>query len=174
MKNTYLEGGRVCTAHGVRGILKLEHYCDSAKVLSSQKRVYLKNRDGSFSERAVTSASAAGQFVLMGIEGVDSREAAIAMRGAIIYLAREDVPVKAGELLLVDMIGLPVVHAESGVILGELSDVSDVAGRRIYTVRTAMGEVLLPDVPEFIKEIDGERGMSVLPIPGFFDDDYEI
>ena len=174
MKNTYLEGGRVCTAHGVRGILKLEHYCDSARVLSSQKRVYLKNRDGSFSERAVTSASVAGQFVLMGIEGVDSREAAIAMRGAIIYLAREDIPVKAGELLLVDMIGLPVVHAESGAVLGELSDISDVAGRRIYTVKTAKGDVLLPDVPEFIKEIDGERGMSVLPIPGFFDDDYEI
>jgi hypothetical protein len=44
----------------------------------------------------------------------------------------------------------------------------------MYTVRTEKGEVLLPDVPEFIKEIDGEGGMRVLPIPGFFDEDYEI
>ncbi len=174
MKNTYLEGGRICTAHGVRGILKVEHYCDSARVLASMKRVFLRGRDGSYSERAVISASVAGQLVLMGIEGVDSREAAIALRGATLYLAREDIPVAEGELLLADMIGLPVVHAESGERLGTLSDISDVAGRRIYTVKTERGDVLLPDVPEFIKEIDGEGGMRVLPIPGFFDEDYEI
>ena len=174
MKKIYLEGGRICTAHGVRGLLKVEHYCDSASVLASQKRVFMKNRDGSYSERAVLSASASGQFVLMGISGVASREDAIALRGVTLYLHRDDVPVAEGELLLADMIGLPVLHAESGVRLGEISDVSDVAGRRMYTVRTEKGEVLLPDVPEFIKEIDGENGMRVLPIPGFFDEDYEI
>ena len=174
MKKMYLEGGRICTAHGVRGILKVEHYCDSAKVLASQKRIFLKKRDGGFDERAVISASVSGAFVLMGIEGVDSREAAIALRGVTLYLSREDIPVGDGELLLADMIGLPVIHAESGQRLGELSDISDVAGRRIYTVRTERGDVLLPDVPEFIKEIDEERGMLVLPIPGFFDEAYEV
>ena len=33
---------------------------------------------------------------------------------------------------------------------------------------------MLPDVPEFIKEIDEERGMAVLPIPGFFEEADEI
>lgn len=174
MKKEYLEGGKICTSHGVKGLLKVEHLCDSPKVLASQKRVFLKMRDGSFAERRVTAASLAGRFVLMGIEGIDSREAAIAERGRLLYLHRSDIPVKKGELLLADMIGLPVIHAESGVRLGEISDVSDVAGRRMYTVRTEKGEVLLPDVPEFIKEIDGEGGMRVLPIPGFFDEDYEI
>lgn len=174
MKKTYLEGGKICTSHGIKGLVKVEHLCDSPKVLTNVKKIYLKERDGSFTERAVKSASVAGQFLLMGIEGIDSREEAIAYRGRLIYLHRDDIPVSKGAMLIADMIGLPVYHAESGESLGELSDVSDVAGRRIYTVKYQGREVLIPDVPEFIKEISEERGILVTPIPGFFDDDDEV
>ena len=169
MKKNYLEGGKICTSHGIKGLVKVEHLCDSPKVLTKTKKIYLKERDGSFTEKAVKSASVAGQFVLMGIEGVESREEAIAYRGRLIYLHRDDIPVAKGAMLIADMIGLPVYHAESGEILGELCDVSDVAGRRIYTVKHQGREVLIPDVPEFIKEINENTGMAVLPIPGLFD-----
>jgi len=172
MRNEYLEGARVATAHGVRGILKLIHLCDSPRVLAGVKRVYFKEGE-CFSERRVLSASVAGNEVLMGIEGIDSREAAIALRGVTLYLHRSDIPLKKGAMFIADMIGLPVIHRESGERLGTLSDVSDVAGRRIYTVKTERGDVLLPDVPEFIKEI-GEEGMQVLPILGFVDEADEV
>ena len=174
MKKQYLEGGKICTAHGVKGLVKVEHLCDSPKVLAKVKKIYFAERDGSFSERGVVSASVSGQFVLLGIEGVGSREEAIALRGKMIYLNREDVPKSAGAMFIADMIGLPVYHFESGKPLGEISDVSDVAGRRIYTVNYEGREVLLPDVPDFIKEIDEERGMGVTPIPGFFDEADEV
>jgi len=173
MRAEYLEAGRICTAHGVKGALKIEHYCDSAAVLAKQRKIYFYER-GQYVECRVVSASASGQFVIMTVEGIESREAAIAKRGAIIYLAREDIPVSRGAMLIADMIGLPVYHAESGERLGELADISDVAGRRIYTVKHGGREVLLPDVPEFIKEISEERGMLVLPIPGFFDEADEV
>ena len=169
MKKTYLEGGKICTSHGIKGLVKVEHLCDSPKVLTKTKKIYLKERDGSFTEKAVKSASVAGQFVLMGIDGIDSREEAIAYRGRLIYLHRDDIPVSKGAMLIADMIGLPVYHAESGESLGELCEVSDVAGRRIYTVKHQGREVLIPDVPEFIKEINENTGMAVLPIPGLFD-----
>ena len=169
MKKEYLEGGKICTSHGVRGALKIEHLCDNAKVLTSQKRVFLRLKDGTFEERRVISASVAGKFVLMSLEGIDSREAAIAERGRMLYLHRSDIPVKRGAMLLSDMIGLPVVHAESGEQLGTLSDISDVAGRTIYTVKTDKGDVLVPAVDEFIKEINEREGVKMLPIPGFFD-----
>ena len=173
MKAEYLEAGRICTAHGVRGALKVEHFCDSAAVLAKQKKIYFSER-GVFTEHKVLSASASGQFVIMTIEGIDGREAAIAQRGRIIYLSREDIPVGKGAMLIADMLGLPVYHAVSGERIGELSDISDVAGRRIYTVKYAGGEAMLPDVPEFIKEISEEGGMRVLPIPGFFDEADEV
>ena len=154
MKQLYLEGGKICTSHGVKGLVKVEHLCDSPKVLLKIKTIYFKERDGSFSERKVISSSVMGQFVLMGIEGLTTREEAIAYRGRIFYLNREDVPLPKGAMFIADMIGLPVIHTESGESLGEIADISDVAGRRIYTVKYQGREVLIPDVPEFIKEIN--------------------
>lgn len=174
MKQLYLEGGKICTAHGVKGLVKVEHLCDSAGILCRQKKVYIKERDGSYTERAVISASVMGAFVLMNIEGISSREEAIAYRGKMIYLDRNDVPLANGAMFIADMIGLPVFHSESGAALGKISDVSDVAGRRIYTVRYEGRDVMIPDVPEFIKEISEAGGMKVLPIPGLFDDTDEV
>ncbi len=174
MKKTYLEGGKICTSHGVRGLVKAEHLCDSPSVLMNVKKIYFKERDGSFAERKITQCSLAGQFLLMGIEGIESREEAIAYRGRLFYLHRDDIPLSEGAMFIADMIGLAVYHAESGESLGEIADISDVAGRRIYTVKYQGGEALIPDVPEFIKEISEERGMAVLPIPGLFDSADEV
>ena len=37
----YLEAGKVATAHGVRGDLRVESWCDSPKVLAELKCIYI-------------------------------------------------------------------------------------------------------------------------------------
>ena len=174
MKKEYLEGGRIVNAHGVRGLVKVESWCDSPSVLAKMKRVFLLEKDGSYIESRVVTASVGSGLVIMNIESIDSREAAIAMKNRVLYLHRSDIPVPKGAMLVQDMIGLPVIHAESGKRLGTLKSVDDAARGQIYTVKTQGGDVLLPAVKEFIKEIDETRGISVLPIPGLFDDIDEI
>ena len=173
MKKEFLEGGRIVNAHGVRGLVKVEHFCDSASVLAKAKRVFFYEQCES-RECAVLGGSVMGSSVLLTLAGIESREAAIALRGAMLYFHRSDVPVPSGAVLIADMIGMPVTHAETGELFGKIGDVSDVAGRRIYTVKTSGGDVLLPDVADFIKEISEEGGMKVLPIPGFFDKADEV
>ena len=169
MKKEYLECGIVRSPHGVRGILNVESWCDSPRVLAKQKRVYILGRDGSYKEINVISASPAPDKVLMGLEGVDSREAAQGYKNTVLYLRREDIPVPKGAMLIADMIGLPVVDFDTGRVYGEISDVRDGVRYKLYTVKTDSGEVILPGVDEFIKEITEERGLLVRPIPGFFD-----
>ncbi len=169
MKKEFLEGGRVCAAHGVRGVLKIESWCDSPRVLAGRARVFLLARDGSYTEYKVRTASAAGEFVLMSLEGIDSREAAQAMRGTVLYLKREDIPIKPGAVFLADMIGLPMIEIDTGRILGEITEVNEGVQGRLYTVKTEHGDVIFPGIPEFVKEIDAERGVFVRTIPGFFD-----
>jgi 16S rRNA processing protein RimM len=174
MKNEYLEAGKICTAHGIKGALKIEHLCDSPDVLKRQKTVYFNTGKG-FVAKNVLSASVQGQFVLMLLEGISTREEAIAYRSKTLYLHRNDVPIAEGEMFIADMIGMPVKDAVSGIDYGELTDVSDATGRRIYTVRTPDGkEVMIPAVKEFIKEISPEGGMLITPIPGFFDEADEV
>ena len=169
MKKMYLEGGKVLGPHGVRGVLKIEVWCDSPKVLAKQKRIFLAGKEGGFEERRVVSASAAGALVLMSVEGIEDRDVAVAMKNTVIYLHRDDIPVSKGQMLLADMIGLAVIDANTGENYGTIKEVNDVPRGLLYTVDTPKGDVYYPSGKEFIKEIDEERGMFITPIPGFFD-----
>lgn len=168
MKKEYIECGKVCSAHGVRGAMKIDPWCDSPKVLASQKRVFLAERDGAYKEIKVLSASVAGRCVLMTLEGIDTREAAQAEKNRILYLHRSDIPLKPGAVLIADMIGLPVIDVDTGDTLGELVEVNDGVQGKLYTIKTEKGEVIFPGIPEFVKEIDTERGVFIRIIPGFF------
>ena len=168
MKKEYLECGKVCSAHGVRGAMKIEHWCDSPSVLASQKRVFLAEKDGTYKEMKVTGASVGPRFVVLTLDGIDSREAAQAEKNRILYLHREDIPIKAGATLISDMIGLPVIDIDTGRVYGTLSEVNEGVSSKLYTVKCDTGDVLIPGVSEFIKEIDVERGVFVRLIPGFF------
>lgn len=173
MKKEFLEGGKVCNAHGVRGVLKTESWCDSPRVLAGQKRVFFKKGE-SYAEYKVRGASVSGAHVLLTLEGIDSYEGAIALKNAVFYLHRSDIPLKPGAMFIADMIGLPVIDRDTGRVYGEISAVDEVPRGRLYTVKTDTGDVLLPDEPVFVKEIDAERGMLITPIPGFFDDPDEV
>ena len=109
MKKEFLECGKIRSPHGVRGILNVECWCDSPKVLTSQKRVYMLTKTGEYKPVDVISASSAADRVLMGLEGIDSREAAQGYKNTVLYLHRDDIPVPKGAMLIADMIGLPVV-----------------------------------------------------------------
>jgi ribosomal 30S subunit maturation factor RimM len=58
---------------------------------------------------------------------------------------------------------------DTGKVYGYISDVDDGVASRLFTVKTESGSVLIPDVPEFIKEVDTGKGVFIRPIPGFFD-----
>ena len=107
--------------------------------------------------------------MLADLEGIDSEEAANALRGTVVYALREEIPVDEGDSFIVDLIGLPVRDTDSGELLGELIDVKQYGARDLYVVRTATGEYMIPAVPEFIVKVDTEDAVYVRPIPGLLD-----
>ena len=170
MKKEFLECGKIVGAHGVKGLAKVESWCDSPKILAAQKRVFLAEKDGSYREVKIESASVSGPLVLMMLSGGFDREQIQGMKNIVLYLKREDIPLKKGAVLLADIIGLSVVDIDTGVTYGRVKDITEAPRSRIYVVEQENGrEVLIPDVKEFIKEIDAERGVLIRTIPGFFD-----
>jgi len=174
MKKEYIECGIVRTAHGVRGLMKIESWCDAPRVLAGQKRVFVAEGEGSYKELLVLSASVMGESVLMGFSGINSREEAFAYRGRVLYLRREDIPVAKGAVLIADLIGLPVIDHDSGRVYGRIKDVTDSPASKLYVIDAGGKEVLLPGVKEFVKRVDTESGVYITPIPGFFGEDDEV
>ncbi len=171
MRKEYLECGKVCAPHGVRGVLKVEPWCDSPRVLAEQKRVFLAEGDGGYREVKILAASVSGGTVLMTLDGVTDRDVAVGMKNTVLYLHRNDIPVKDGQMLIADMIGLPVIDADTGRVYGEIKEVNEVVCGLLYTVSTGNGDVYYPSGDNFIREINEEKGMLITPIPGFFEDE---
>ena len=172
MKQAYLECGRIVTTHGVRGAVKIESWCDTPRVLASLSTVYIKGSDGSFLSKNLKNPSVSGDRIIAYVGDAASMDDALLLRGKTLYAAREDVPLSEGRVFLADLVGLPVIDAESGRVYGSLREIQPSPAADLYCVVCPDGhEVLLPDVPEFIKERDPERGIFVRVIPGFFDDE---
>ena len=164
----YLEIGKILNTHGVRGVVKIDPWCDKPSVLSSQKVVYLKTKTG-FSPLNIVHASPAGTLVLASFEGIASIEEAAQLKNTVIYAERESIPVPEGSHFIVDLIGLDVINADSGKLYGRVANVISGAND-IYEIDTPSGKSYLPAVAEFVDRIDLEKGIFVRPIKGIFDE----
>ena len=161
----YLECGKIINTHGVRGEVKIESYCDSPEVLRDLSRVYLKE-NGGYREVRVLHASVFKAFVLMALEGVEDLDQAVLLKNRVLYAARKDLPIEEGSYFIVDLIGLPVIDADSGKCYGTLIDVTNLGASDIYTVRTENGDRMMPAVDEFVIRVDVFDGIYVRPIEG--------
>jgi 16S rRNA processing protein RimM len=108
-------------------------------------------------------------FVLARIAGIDNMDAAIAAKNTLLFAERDDLPKADGAHFIADLLGLSVYNAESGEKYGEISNIINRGASDIYVIETGNGEVMLPAVAEYVKEVDPERGIFIPPIEGFFE-----
>ena len=169
----FIEIGKIINTHGVKGAVKVEPWCDTPAVLSKMKRVYFAPKvsgDG-FAETTVLSGSVQKDKVLLTLDGIDTVDAAIALKNTVIYANRDDIPLKKGSFLIADLIGLDVIDAKSGKCYGAIKDVINRGASDIYVIKTQHGEVLFPAVDEFVVSVDIEKAVYISPIEGMFDDE---
>lgn len=150
-KKQYLEAGRIINTHGVRGEMKVETWTDEPAVLTGLDTVFLEGQP-----RRVESARVHKGFALLKLEGIDSVEAAMALKGKILFADRDSIPIAEGAFFLQDAIGRPVVE-EDGTELGILADILDYPAGRIYVVK-GKTEHLIPEQGGFIRSFDPETG----------------
>ena len=170
MKLDFLECGKILAPHGVRGAMRIEVWCDSPAVAAALPRLYLRRGPEVYEGYRLISASVHKGGLLATLGGITTPEEVGLLRGQILYASRADLDPKGERVFLAETVGLPVRHADTGALLGHVREVDTSRKTTLYVIDTEAGEVLLPAVPEFVKEIDIERGLTVCPIPGFFDE----
>ncbi len=156
--------------HGIRGALKIDCWCDTPAVAAALPALYLRGSDGKYTGMRLLHASPYKGGLLATVEGITDPEAAAALRGRVLYARREDLDPQGERVFYAETYGLSVYDVDTGRVLGRVKEVDTSRRTVLYVVTTEGGEVLLPDAPEFIKEIDIERGLFVRPIPGLFDE----
>ena len=159
MTNPYLEAGKIVNTHGVRGEVRIVPWADSAEFLRRFRTFYI---DGT-AYKVLRSRVHKSQLIAA-LEGVEDVSAAMALKNRVICIDRDDAKLPEGRYFVQDLIGLDV-KSEDGTLLGQLSEVLDLPQGQVYVVRGDR-EILIPDVPAFILNIDPEEGFTVHLIEG--------
>ncbi len=167
-RSDFLQCGEIINTHGVRGVVKARSDCDAPEILASLECVYT-DADGKNRLDIITASIQKG-FVLLTLDGVNDIDAAIALKGTVIYAAREELLefMEEGDRFIADLIGLPIIHADTKETLGTLRDVINRGASDIYVIDTDGGERMMPAVAEFVTEMTDDA-IFVRPIPGMLD-----
>lgn len=155
--------GRIVGAHGVRGIARIKSYTAEPDDLTA----YGALSDECGTRRfAVTVTGRAKGVLLARIDGVDDRDAAEALVGTELYVAREALPPTEGdEYYHVDLIGLRA-ETEAGIALGRVSAIHDHGAGPIVEIQPPEGpSALVPFTREQVPRIDIEAGRMVVVAP---------
>lgn len=160
-KPRHLIIGRVLKPWGTRGELKIEILTDFPERFASLRTVYVGDDAKPFS---VERARRHGNAALLKLKGIDTPEAAAKLREQLVYVTVADaVKLPEGRVYLYQLIGLRV-KTVAGEPLGEIADVLDTGANDVYVVRDGAREILLPAIPQVIKEIALERGEMIVQL----------
>jgi 16S rRNA processing protein RimM len=109
--------------------------------------------------------------ILLRLQGIDSRERAETLVGREVQGEAQRFPeLPPGEFYWFQVLGLPVVHAKDGTVLGRLEEIWPTGAHDVYVVRQGEREVLLPAVEDVIQEIDLKEGcLKVWPPEGLLE-----
>ena len=162
MKLEFVEAGEIVTTHGVRGEVKVLPWVDSPDFLLDITRVRIAGAD-----YKVESCRVQKTCNLLKIAGIDTVEAAQALRGKTLEVYREDTDQDL--IFAAELIGMTVL--ENDTELGKVVDVLDYPGNKVYVVK-GQYEYMIPAVKAFIISTDLEQNtMQVKTIKGMRTDE---
>ena len=147
MKLEFLEAGEIVSTHGVRGEMKVLPWADGPDFLCEFDRVRIAGKD-----YPVESCRVQKTCNLLKIEGVDTMEAAQAMRGKTVEIYRCDAP--EGLIFAAELMGMTVLC--EGEEIGKITDVLDYPGNKVYVVK-GQKEYMIPAVKAFILDTDMDK-----------------
>lgn len=153
--------GQVATAHGIRGWLLVRSFADPPDSLLDYDEWQLVAPNGTARTLRLLEGAPYKGGVRVHLEGVDDRNAALALSGWSVKIARSELPPLAeGEHYRDDLEGFEVVNRE-GVLLGRIAYFADLPAGAVMVVRGAEGgerEHLVPAVRPHLVKVDADAG----------------
>lgn len=164
-----VEVARIVDAWGLKGWIKLQPFATDPQALFSSRRWHVKPAAHAIGGPAIppllriTQAKLHGDSVVAAARELADRDAAHALRGARVFVARSSFPSAADdEFYWVDLIGAEVVNRE-GQLLGRVTSLIDTGPHSVLCVRRAdagadesdvAAERLIPFVGAYVDRVD--------------------
>lgn len=152
----YLRSGEIVRPHGVVGAVKIQPLTADLARFGDLSDAYIEQR-GVYTPIKVLSCSAPNAAsIVLKIEGVDTREAAEALRGAFLCVDRAHaVKLPENSYFVADLIDCEIYDSE-GKLLGKLTDVLETGANDVYKIEGERN-FMVPALRKLLKEVDIEN-----------------
>lgn len=158
--------GKIVSAHGVKGYVKV--YCEpqSFKVLRQGSTVLLKDSKGNESFLEILDARPQGKILLILLKGVSDRSKAETLAGSEILVERASLPeLEEDTYYWADILGLKVYSSDDHYI-GVVESIIETGSNDVYEVRTPEDkEILIPAIASVVLEIDLYKKIIRVDLP---------
>lgn len=154
--------GVILGPHGLKGAVRLKSFTDRPGDVVAYGPV----EDEAGQRRFQLTLVGEGKgCVMVQIEGVGDRQAAEALKGAKLFVARSALPAPGEEeFYCSDLVGLTALRAD-GTELGKVTGMFDFGGGDIIEVTCPGGAVMLPFTRAVVTAVDLKGGRLVIEVP---------
>jgi 16S rRNA processing protein RimM len=152
--------GKITSSHGVRGIVKVDLYIESAEVISNLIFVNDKNGDKLFN---IQSLAKHKNLYLVKLDGVDDRNQSDALRGTELYIDAEELPdLEEDEFFVSELKDLKVKDSK-GEDFGMVRNVFNFGAGDILEIIQDTGDYfMLTFTKENVPSVNIEEGFIVI------------
>lgn len=153
--------GVIANTHGIRGEVKVFPTTEDPNRFKKLKEVLLDTGKEKL-PLEISSVRFFKNLVIVKFKGIDNINDIEKYKGKDLYVTRENaIPLKEDEYYLADILGADV-YTEDGKEFGRLKDILETGANLVYVVMHEGKEVLLPVIPDCVKEISVEEKKVVI------------
>lgn len=158
--------GRVITTYGYSGEMRIEPWTDYPERFQVLREVWVRPVGKPTIRARVRGVRFQSSSILLSLEGVNTKEEAAPLRGAVLEVELADVyPLPEGSFYIFELQGLHVYSAR-GEYLGRVGEIIKTGGNDVLAVRSRSGrEILLPALKSVVKKIDLVDGRMIVSPP---------
>jgi 16S rRNA processing protein RimM len=162
--------GRITRGVGLKGELNIAVLTDTLQRFEKLKTVWVGTDESQAAKHAVTAVRMTSSAVVLKLKEIDSRTAADALRGQLVFVAAKDVVVpKKGSYFIHDIVGLRV-ETESGEAIGTVREVMELPANDVWVVVGEGKEFLIPAIKDVIRSVDVQRRRVIIrPLEGLLE-----
>ena len=158
----FLEIGTVVGTHGIHGEVRVNPACDSPEFFAGFDVLYYEDDMQGHMPMPVRvlGVRTHKNMALLQLEGVDSVEAAQALRGEKLFFRRADARLEEGRYFVAELLDCEVFDAHDPALrYGVISDVTETGANDVWHIQTPEGnEILIPVIDDVVKAVDVEAG----------------
>jgi 16S rRNA processing protein RimM len=160
----YFEVGQIVNTFGIKGQVKVVPFTDDVERFEELNEVYIEKKN-ELQLFQIEQVNYHKNMVIIKFKGINTIEEAEKYRNCYLKIDRKHAKkLPKDTYFIADLLGLPV-YTDEGKLLGKVDDIYNSGSSDIYVVKDEMGkQVLLPSIPEVLKEIDLENEKIIVHI----------